>query len=78
MNDVTESDKQCMKKISVKVPSTLQLRLRKAFEEKYLSPGKKRARTGEFLSNWQLKLGDAPSDQALWNVLKAKRDTVEY
>ncbi|KAB8321208.1 hypothetical protein SD81_006970 [Tolypothrix campylonemoides VB511288] len=79
MSDLTESDKkQQWEKVSVQVFPALQLKLRAAFENLYLTPGKTRARTREFLIRWQLELGtNPPSDQAVRNLLYGKRDTSE-
>lgn len=64
--------------VSVNVCSDLQQRLLTEFEKRYKTPGKLRARTGEFIVHWQTRLSDrSPSDQAVLNVLKGKRNTCE-
>lgn len=78
MGEPPESDKPQRGNVPVQVSSALQRRLLEAFENRYKKPGKSRARTGEFLTHWPIQLRtDAPSDQAVLNVLKGKRDTAE-
>jgi hypothetical protein len=78
MGEPPESDKPQRENFSVEVPSALQLKLLEAFEKRYKKPGKSRARTGEFLTHWAIQLRtDAPSDQAVLNVLQGERDTAE-
>jgi hypothetical protein len=78
MGEPPESDKPQRENFSVEVPSALRLKLLEAFEKRYKKPGKSRARTGEFLTHWAIQLRtDAPSDQALLNVLKGQRDTAK-
>jgi len=64
--------------VSVNVCPDLQQRLLTEFEKRYKKPGSSRARTGEFIVNWQNRITDrSPSDQAVLNVLKGKRNTCE-
>ena len=78
MGEPPESDKPQRGNVPVQVSSALQQKLLEAFEQRYRKPGKNRARTGEFLTHWAIQLSsDAPSDQAVLNVLKGKRDTAE-
>ena len=78
MGEPPESDKPQRGNVPVQVSLALQQKLLEAFEKRYKKPGKSRARTGEFLTHWAIQLGaDAPSDQAVLNVLKGKRDTAE-
>ncbi len=78
MGEPPESDKPQRGNVPVQVSSALQQKLLEAFDKRYKKPGKSRARTGEFLTNWAIQLNsDAPSDQAVLNVLKGKRDTAE-
>lgn len=64
--------------VSVNVPPNLRLKLLAEYEKRYKKPGRSRARTGELLIHWQTKLDtDCPSDQAVLNLLKGKRDTCE-
>jgi WD40 repeat protein/energy-coupling factor transporter ATP-binding protein EcfA2 len=78
MGEPPESDKPQRGNVPVQVSSALRLKLLEAFEKRYKKPGKSRARTGEFLTHWAIQLStDAPSDQAVLNVLKGKRDTAE-
>ena len=64
--------------VSVNVCPDLQQRLLTEFEKRYKKPGSSRARTGEFIVHWQNRIPDrSPSDQAVLNVLKGKRNTCE-
>jgi tetratricopeptide (TPR) repeat protein len=65
--------------VSVNVCPELQQRLLTEFEKRYKKPGGSRARTGEFIVHWQNRIDSdrSPSDQAVLNVLKGKRNTCE-
>lgn len=65
--------------VSVNVCPELQQRLLTEFEKRYKKPGGSRARTGEFIVHWQNRIHSdrSPSDQAVLNVLKGKRNTCE-
>ena len=65
--------------VSVNVCPELQQRLLAEFEKGYKKPGSSRARTGEFIVHWQNRIDSdrSPSDQAVLNVLKGKRNTCE-
>jgi WD40 repeat protein/energy-coupling factor transporter ATP-binding protein EcfA2 len=64
---------------SIKVSSELQQKLLAAFNSSYRTPGRKRARPGELLVHWEIRLGTTPpSDQAVSNLLTGKQSSCEY
>ncbi|TAF38822.1 MAG: ATP-binding protein [Oscillatoriales cyanobacterium] len=65
--------------VSVNVCPDLQRRLLTEFEKRYKKPGRTRARTGELIVHWQNRIDPdrSPSDQAVLNLLKGKRNTSE-
>ncbi|MEG5048461.1 tetratricopeptide repeat protein [Microcoleus sp. B4-C1] len=65
--------------VSVNVCPDLQGSLLTEFEKRYKKPGNSRARTGELIVHWQNRIDPdrCPSDQAVLNLLKGKRNTSE-
>ena len=65
--------------VSVNVCPDLQGSLLIEFEKRYKKPGNSRARTGELIVHWQNRIDPdrCPSDQAVLNLLKGKRNTSE-